>query len=161
VKDGVELAKEYHLPQSIVSIIQQHHGTTVVEYFYHQACKQSGPDQEERALVSDDQYRYPGPRPRTRESAIVMVADAVESASRAMVDPTASRIEGLVHEIVMKRLLDNQFDDADLTFKELSAIEKSLVKTLLGIYHGRLAYPSTSAMTHGTTPSAAMAARSA
>src|SRR5687768_2293025 len=142
VKDGVELAKEYNLPTSIMPFIQQHHGTTLVEFFYHQAVTkkdQSAPDQP---AISEVQYRYPGPRPRTKEIAIVMIADAVESATRAMQDPSAGRIEALVHELVMKRLLDGQFDDCDLSMREIQQIERSCVKSLLSIYHGRLAYPS-------------------
>jgi putative nucleotidyltransferase with HDIG domain len=143
VKDGVELAKEYNLPTSILPFIQQHHGTTLVEFFYHQAVtkkdQQGTPDQP---AISEVQYRYPGPRPRSKEIAIVMVADAVESATRAMQDPSAGRIEALVHELVMKRLLDGQFDDCDLSMREIQQIERSCVKSLLSIYHGRLAYPS-------------------
>jgi len=134
----------------IQSIIQQHHGTTLVEYFYHQACKNCEEDEQ----PADVQYRYPGPKPRLRETAVVMIADAVESASRAMVEPTANRMETLVHDLIMKRLLDGQFDEADLTFSELQIIEKTLVKALLAIYHGRLAYPSTAATTHGPLPAA-------
>src|SRR5206468_2534541 len=104
VKDGIELAREYNLPNSVVPFIQQHHGTTLVEYFYHQACKkeQLNPDP---CGVSETQYRYPGPKPRTKEVAIVMIADAAESACRAMPEPTASRVETLVHDLTMKRLL--------------------------------------------------------
>jgi membrane-associated HD superfamily phosphohydrolase len=93
-------------------------------------------------ISSETQYRYPGPRPRSREVAIVMLSDAVESACRAMPEPTANRIESLVHELAMKRLLDGQFDECNLTMRELNRIEKKLAKTLLGIYHGRIAYPS-------------------
>ncbi len=143
VKDGVEMAKEYNLPTSILPIIQQHHGTTLVEYFYHQACNQSD-KQDAGPRMSDTEFRYPGPKPKSRESAIVMFCDAVESACRAMSEPTASRIESLVHEIGMKRLHDGQFDECDMTLRDLERIERSLAKTLLGIYHGRIAYPSTS-----------------
>lgn len=141
VKDGVELAKEYNLPTSLLPFIQQHHGTTLVEFFYQRACDTCTPDQPN---VSETQYRYPGPKPKTREIAILMLADAVESATRAMQEPNASRIETLVHDISLKRLHDGQFDECDLTMRELDLIERSLVKTLLGIYHGRIAYPSTS-----------------
>ena len=165
VKDGVELAKEYNLPTSILPFIQQHHGTTLVEFFYYQACtKQQSPDQP---AISEMQYRYPGPRPRTKEIAVVMIADAVESATRAMQDPSASRIETLVHDIIMRRLLDGQFDDCDLTMRELQQIERTCVKSLLSIYHGRIAYPSTPAATSPgavetpSAPPAAPAARSA
>jgi putative nucleotidyltransferase with HDIG domain len=158
VKDGVELAKEYGLPPAILPIIQQHHGTTLVEYFYHQACRQAGSTGDEGQEVSDTQYRYPGPRPRSRECAIVMIADCVESATRAMVDPTPSRIEGLIHDLILRRLEDQQFDEADLTFAELASIEKTMVKTLLSIYHGRLAYPSTAAATQAPAPESPPAA---
>jgi putative nucleotidyltransferase with HDIG domain len=150
VKDGVEMAKEYNLPTSLVPFIQQHHGTTLVEYFYHQACKKEQPDQP---AVSEMQYRYPGPKPRSREVAIVMLADACESACRALAEPTAGRVEGLVHDLTMKRLLDGQFDECDITMRELEQVERSIVKALIGIYHGRIQYPSTAALM-ATTPAA-------
>ena len=141
VKDGMELAKEYNLPTAIMSFIHQHHGTTLVEFFYHRAkTLQTG--RAEGETVQQDQYRYPGPKPTTRETAILMLADACESATRAMTEPNANRIEALVHDLSMKRLLDGQFDNCDLTMRELELIERSLMKTLLGIYHGRIAYPS-------------------
>ena len=145
VKDGIELAKEYNLPTSIHGFIQQHHGTTLVEWFYHQACTRERNDPEPEP-ISEEQYRYPGPKPKSKEVAIVMLADCVESACRAMPEPTASRVETLVHDLAMKRLLDGQFDECDLTIRELALIERAMVKTLLGIYHGRIAYPSTSAL---------------
>jgi putative nucleotidyltransferase with HDIG domain len=151
VKDGVELAKEYNLPTSLLPFIQQHHGTTVVEHFFDKACDKNAPDQPE---VAEEQYRYPGPKPKTREIAVLMLADAVESACRAMREPTASRIETLVHEIALKRLHDGQFDECDLTMKDLERIERSLMKSLVGIYHGRIAYSSTSAITSAPAPSA-------
>jgi putative nucleotidyltransferase with HDIG domain len=140
VKDGIELAREYNLPTSIFPFIQQHHGTTLVEFFYQQALSQQG--KADHPIVSETQYRYPGPKPRTRESAIVMIADAVESATRAMQEPTAGRIEALVRDIAMNRLLDGQFDECDLSMRELLQIQRSCVKSLLAIYHGRIAYPS-------------------
>jgi putative nucleotidyltransferase with HDIG domain len=142
VKDGVELAKAYNLPTQLIHFIQQHHGTTLVEYFYHQAKTQQSQREPGAPTIADHEYRYGGPKPRSKEVAIVMVADAVESACRAMSEPTASRLETLIHEIALKRLLDGQFDECDLTMKELDQIERSMVKTLLGIYHGRIAYPS-------------------
>lgn len=144
VKDGIELAREYNLPTSIFPFIQQHHGTTLVEFFYHRACDTTGRDQP---TVSETQYRYPGPKPKSREISVVMLADAVESATRTMAEPTPSRIETLVHELAMKRLLDGQFDECDLTMRELELVERSLVKSLMAIYHGRIAYPSTMATT--------------
>ena len=140
VKDGVELAREYNLPTSIVPFIQQHHGTTVVEYFYRRACSQ----QEQRdptTSISESHYRYPGPRPRTKEVGIMMLADCVESATRALGDPSPAQIEGLVRDLTMRRLLDRQFDECDLTMKDLELVQRSLIKTLAGIYHGRIPYP--------------------
>jgi putative nucleotidyltransferase with HDIG domain len=146
VKDGIELAKEYNLPASILPFIQQHHGTTLIEYFYHQACTRHDKEAADGPSVQETQYRYAGPKPKTREIAILMISDAVESAVRAMPEPNASRIETLVHEIAMKRLHDGQFDECDLTFRDLELIERALTKTLLGIYHGRIAYPSAAAI---------------
>jgi putative nucleotidyltransferase with HDIG domain len=159
VKDGIELAREYNLPTSLFPFIQQHHGTTLVEFFYHRACTQQEQTHPDEPAISETQYRYPGPKPKTKETAILMLADAVESATRAMTEPNAGRIEALVHELAMKRLMDGQFDDSDLTMRDLSAIEGSLVKTLLSFYHGRIAYPSTAGLTGATTgPVAAQAA---
>ena len=141
VKDGVELAKEYNLPNAIMPFIQQHHGTTLVEFFYHRARKDRDCTPIEKEAM-EHQYRYPGPKPRSKEVAIVMLADACESACRSMDEPNSARIETLVHELAMKRLLDGQFDQSELTMRELELIERSLVKSLLGLYHGRIAYPS-------------------
>jgi len=144
VKDGIELAKEYNLPTSILPFIQQHHGTTIVEFFYRRACDAADPQQP---AISETEYRYPGPKPKSKEIAIVMISDAVESATRAMAEPTAARIETLVNEIAMKRLLDGQLDECDLTMRDLERVQRSLIKSLLGIYHGRIAYPSTISIT--------------
>jgi putative nucleotidyltransferase with HDIG domain len=156
VMDGVEMAREYMLPTSIFPFVLQHHGTTLVEFFYHnakEALKKQGDDTE----ISDTEFRYPGPKPRNKEVAILMLADCVESATRAMSEPTAGAIEGLVHKLAMNRLLDGQFDDCELTFRDLAKIEKSLTKTLLSIYHGRIAYPSTASIT--TAPAATAAVK--
>jgi putative nucleotidyltransferase with HDIG domain len=139
VKDGVEMAREYNLPTSIFQFIRAASWTTLVEYFYYQACQK---DQLENASVEETQYRYPGPKPRSKEVAIVMIADAAESAARTIREWTPARIESLVHDIVMKRLTDGQFDECEMTMRELAAIELTMVKSLLGIYHGRIAYPS-------------------
>jgi hypothetical protein len=145
VKDGIELAREYNLPTSLFPFIQQHHGTTLVEYFYHRACNRTEQKQPDAPAISEVQYRYPGPKPRTKEIAIVMISDAAESATRAMNEPNAPRIEQLVQDLVMKRLLDGQFDDCDLTMRDLEKVQRACVKILLGIYHGRIAYPSNAA----------------
>jgi len=140
VKEGVELARQYNLPQPIVDLIAEHHGTTLVEYFFRRAEErsQADPNGEE---VDEQTYRYPGPKPTTRESAVLMLSDAVESASRTLTEPTPARIASLVHELAMKRLLDGQFDECGLTLEELGLIEQSLVKSLTAVYHGRVKYP--------------------
>ena len=140
VKEGVELARQYNLPQPLVDLIVEHHGTTLVEYFYRRATERSQADPN-AADVDEQTYRYPGPKPTTRESAVMMIADAVESASRALTEPTPARIASLVHELAMKRLLDGQFDACGLTLEELDLIEQSLVKSLTAVYHGRVKYP--------------------
>ena len=140
VKEGAELARQYNLPTPIVDLIAEHHGTTLVEYFYRRATErqQANPDSGD---VDEHTYRYPGPKPSTRESAVLMLSDAVESASRALTEPTPARIQGLVHDLAMKRLLDGQFDECGLTLEELEIIEQSLVKSLTAVYHGRVKYP--------------------
>src|SRR4051794_14198774 len=159
VKDGIELAREYNLPTSIFPFIQQHHGTTLVEYFYKRACTKQEQMEQDGPAISEMQYRYPGPKPKSREIAVVMLADAVESTTRAMAEPNPARIESLVHDLAMKRLHDGQFDECDLTMRDLECVERALVKTLAGIYHGRIAYPSTVSLTRsgsasGTTDTA-------
>ncbi|MFH1745790.1 MAG: HDIG domain-containing metalloprotein [Planctomycetota bacterium] len=138
VKDGIEMAQEYGLPASLHPFIPEHHGTTLVEYFYHAASQQRKPGDRE---VSDVQFRYLGPKPQTREAAIMMLCDGVEGAVRAMPEPTPNRIEDTVTKISRRRLMDGQFDDCELTFRELEIIERSLVKSLCAIYHSRVAYP--------------------
>jgi len=140
VKEGVELARQYNLPQPIVDLIAEHHGTTLVEFFFRRAEErsQSDPNGEE---VDEQTYRYPGPKPSTRESAVMMLADATESASRTLTEPTPARIANLVHDLAMKRLLDGQFDECGLTLEELGIVEQSLVKSLTAVYHGRVKYP--------------------
>lgn len=140
VKDGVDLGRQHHLPEPIIDLIEQHHGTTLVEYFYYEANRRNG-NNPDGMPVPESAFRYPGPRPQTREAAILMVADAVESASRTLSEPTPSRIEGLVSELVDKRLRDGQLDECGLTLREIAEVRDSLIKSLIGIYHGRVKYP--------------------
>jgi putative nucleotidyltransferase with HDIG domain len=140
VKDGVDLGRQHHLPEPIIDLIEQHHGTTLVEFFYHEANRRSG-NNPDAGPVPESAYRYPGPRPQTKEAAILMVADAVESASRALSDPTPARLEGLASDLIDNRLRDGQFDECGLTLREIAEIRDSLIKSLIGIYHGRVKYP--------------------
>ncbi len=140
VKEGGELARQYNLPQPIIDLLIEHHGTTLVEYFYRRAAERSQSDPH-GANVDEQTFRYPGPRPSTRESAVLMLSDAVESASRSLTDPTPARIASLVHDLAMKRLLDGQFEECGVTLEELRLIEQSLIKSLTAVYHGRVKYP--------------------
>jgi membrane-associated HD superfamily phosphohydrolase len=140
VKDGVDLGRQHHLPEPIIDLIEQHHGTTLVEYFYHEANKRNGANPDASPIL-ESSYRYPGPKPQSKEAAILMVADAVESASRTLSDPTPARLEGLVTSLIDKRLRDEQFDECGLTLREIAEIRDSLIKSLIGIYHGRVKYP--------------------
>ncbi len=136
IKDGADLARQHRLPKPIIDFIEQHHGTTLVEYFFRRAAEANGGTE-----VDESNFRYPGPKPQTKEAAVLMLADAVEGACRTLVEPTPARIESLVHDIAMKRLLDGQFDSCGLTLQELATIEDSLVKSLTAVYHGRVKYP--------------------
>lgn len=143
VKDGIEMAKEYKLPRVLHQFIEEHHGCTVVRYFHHVASEQqpriaSGKHDRE---VPEAEFRYNGPKPRSRESAVLMLCDGVEGAVRALPEPTPSRIESVVHHIITTRLNDGQLDDCDITLKEIRQVDDSLVKNLCAIYHGRVAYP--------------------
>lgn len=141
VKDGADLAKKHNLPPQLIDFIEQHHGTTLVEYFYHEATKQADRNPDHRTDAEESSFRYPGPKPQTREACVMMLADAVESSSRTLSEPTPKRIENLVEEITMKRLLDNQFEECDITLSEIRTVQESLTKSLIGIYHGRIKYP--------------------
>jgi cyclic-di-AMP phosphodiesterase PgpH len=140
IKDGADLARQYHLPQPIIDLIAQHHGTTLVEYFFDRAHQQTEADPN-GGEVDETLFRYPGPKPQTKEAAVLMLADAVESASRTLVEPTPARIEGLVRDIAQRRLHGGQFDESGVTLRELRAIERSMIMSLTAIYHGRLKYP--------------------
>lgn len=166
VKDGLELAREFSLPRPLHHFIESHHGTTLVEYFFHRAKKQAeaasrggnGEESEDAEVPAEIEYRYPGPRPRTKEAAILMVCDAVESASRTLGDPTPSRIDQLVRSIANKRLMDGQFDECDLTLRELNVIVETVSKTLASIYHGRIQYPTAPTETQAGIAASASAA---
>ncbi|MFW6059907.1 MAG: HD family phosphohydrolase [Phycisphaeraceae bacterium] len=139
VKDGIEMAREYRLPQTIRHFIESHHGTTLVEYFYHAARKQK--EAEAAPGPSEFEFRYAGPKPQTREAAILLLCDSIEAAARSLAEPTPVRLEQIVHNIAMKRLMDGQFDESNLTLKELHRIEAAITKTLCAIYHARITYP--------------------
>lgn len=141
VKDGIEMAREYNLPAVLRQFIETHHGTTLIEYFYNEARKKHDENEPDAPGPSESDFRYTGPKPRTKEAAIVMLADAVEGAVRALHEVIPTRIEAAIHNMAMKRLQDGQFDECELSLRELSLIEASMAKTLAAHYHGRIAYP--------------------
>lgn len=139
-RDGVEMLKEYKLPKPIRDIAEQHHGTTFLHYFYHKAVRQA----EEQGIEPDfteDDFRYPGPKAQSKESAIVGIADSVEAAVRSLRKPTVEQVESMIEKIIKGRLDDHQFNDCDLTMKELDIIAKTLKESVMGIFHSRIEYP--------------------
>ena len=136
IKHGVEIAKENKLGQAIINVIQQHHGSRLITYFYEKAKQR-----KKEGAVKIDDYRYPGPKPQSKEIALVMLADVIEATSRTLSNPTPSRIQGLVQKIINEIFSDGQLDDCELTLKDLHLIAKSFNKILNGIYHHRIEYP--------------------
>jgi putative nucleotidyltransferase with HDIG domain len=136
VKEGVELARQYKLPKTVIDIIKQHHGSALITYFYQKAREQ---DQGTEPIIED--YKYPGPKPQTRVAALVMMADAVEAASRVLNDPTPARIAALVDRIINHIFLDGQLDECELTLKDISEVKKRFTYILTGIFHKRIDYP--------------------
>jgi hypothetical protein len=140
-KDGVDLAKRNKLGREITDIIQQHHGTSLITFFYQKAKERLVAKGRKSAEVEEENFRYPGPKPQTKEAGLVMLADMVEAASRSLVDPTPSRIKGMVQKIMNKAFSDGQLGECELTLKDLNEIAKSFNKTLSGIFHQRIEYP--------------------
>lgn len=134
VRKGVEILKQHQLPQSVIDICAEHHGTTLMKYFYAEALKEN-PDADEA------DFRYPGPKPQTKESAVINIVDSAEAATRAMKEPTLEKVQNLVHSIILNRLEDEQFVECDITMKELAIIEKNIVASLNGTFHSRIEYP--------------------
>ncbi|MGA1873994.1 MAG: HD family phosphohydrolase [bacterium] len=142
VKDGVELARQHKLTPTLVDIISQHHGTSLQKFFYKKAKDQEEREGQKIYIVKEDDYRYPGPKPQTKEAGIIMLADAVEAASRTLTEPSPSRIKGLILTIINDIFRDGQLDDCELTLKDLHQIAGSFNRILTGIFHQRIAYPS-------------------
>jgi putative nucleotidyltransferase with HDIG domain len=145
VNQGIELAKEYKLPQEVVDFIPMHHGTMVVSYFLQKAQEELGEEN-----VNPDDYRYPGPRPNTKETALVMLADACESTVRSMNDPDTQKVENVINKLVKQRIEDRQLDESPMTFKDISKIKESFLKILIGQHHKRIRYPKQDEMENET-----------
>lgn len=137
IKDGVEMAQEYKLPPLLINFIREHHGTSLVKYFYSRAL-----EDDKKGSVHEETFRYEGPKPQSKETALVMLADSVEAAVRSLSDPTPGRIEGTVHRIIKDKLYDGQLEECNLTFRDLRVIAESFTRVLTGIYHNRVEYPA-------------------
>jgi putative nucleotidyltransferase with HDIG domain len=144
IKDGVEIAKQNKLGQTIIDTIRQSHGKSLISFFYEKAKKLKGED-----AVKIEDFKYPGPKPQTREAGLVMLADVVEAASRTMANPTPSRIQKYVQDLINKIFSDGQLDNCELTLKDLHNIAKSFNKILSGIYHHRIEYPEQAFFNNG------------
>lgn len=134
VSDGVAILKKHRMPKEIIDIAEQHHGTTLLKYFYHKALEQMD-------YVPEEEFRYPGPKPQTKEAAIVSIADSVEAVVRSLSNPSQEKIEKIVRGIIAERLQDNQLNECDITLKELETVATSLCETLNGVFHSRIEYP--------------------
>ncbi|MEY4615882.1 MAG: hypothetical protein RJB66_842 [Pseudomonadota bacterium] len=140
VKDGVEMGMKYKLGQPIIDGILQHHGTTLINFFYNKALDMAEEGQE----VAEEDFRYPGPKPQFREAALCMLADSIEAAARSLDEPTPARLQNIVRNIIQKKFLDGQLDECNLTLKDLTKVENAFVRILFGIYHQRIDYPKES-----------------
>jgi putative nucleotidyltransferase with HDIG domain len=147
VKDGVEMGLKHKLGKPIIDGVLQHHGTTLISYFHNKALDEA--DRNVDQVIEDD-FRYPGPKPQFREAALVMLADSIEAAARSLDEPTATRLQNLVKNIIQAKFLDGQLNECNLTLADLSVIEKSFKRILLGIYHQRIDYPQTNPYHYGS-----------
>jgi len=138
VKEGIEVARKHGLPEPIIDMIPQHHGTSLVSFFYSKAIEQSDPNKSE---VDDSDYRYPGPKPQTKEAGIMMIADGVEAATRSLKSHSEGTIRNRVQAIVNRVVQDGQLEECPLTLKDLHTVSETFVRVLLGIYHHRIEYP--------------------
>jgi len=137
VKQGIEIAKQHKLPPMIIDIIPQHHGTGLMKFFYYKARKST----DDNSTALEQEFRYPGPKPRSREAAIIMIADSVEAAARTVDEPTPGKLRNMVDMIIGRLRDDGQFDECDITLRDLRVVAESFVKVLMGIHHHRIAYP--------------------
>jgi len=140
VTDGAELARQHRLPKPCLDNIYMHHGTGLLQYFYARAVEEAGGDE---SAVDESAFRYPGPRPDSKEAGILMLADKVEAATRTIKDPTEDKFRSMIHAIINSVMADNQFEHCPLTFQELYSITDAFVGVLLGIHHQRIEYPQT------------------
>lgn len=156
VKDGVELGLQHKLGKPIIDGIVQHHGTTLISFFYNRAVENQDEEIDE---VHEEDFRYPGPKPQFREAALIMLADSIEAASRSLDEPTPMRLQNIVKNIIQRKFMDGQLDECNLTLKDLSIIEDAFIRVLLGIYHQRIDYPKSAGGGAAEAPKASFAGR--
>jgi putative nucleotidyltransferase with HDIG domain len=137
VKGGKELALEHNLPDAVIDFIEQHHGTTTMSFFLHKAQQQAHDEP-----VHEEEYRYPGPKPQTRETAILMLADSTEAVARTLDDPKPGRLRSVIRKVIADKFLDGQLEECSLTLRDMHKIEEAFLKILLGVFHQRIDYPS-------------------
>lgn len=140
IKDGIELLRKYKVPKVIEDMIPQHHGTSMIEFFYHKACKEAIETGGDPSDVDTSLYSYPGPKPQTKEAAILMLADGIEAAVRTISEPTHDRIQGLVQKMINKVFRSGQLNECDMTLRDLHQIAAVFTRVLTAIYHQRIAY---------------------
>jgi len=145
IKEGMDLARKYHLNQRIIDFIPEHHGTSLMHFFYHKALTEGS---SEPGGLQEKDYRYPGPKPQSKETAIVLLADSVEAATRSLDEHTPQRIEDVVRKVINNKFIDGQLDECDLTLSHINTIASTFVRVLTAMYHGRIKYPET----HGNNP---------
>lgn len=138
VKEGMELGKKIHLPRRVMEVIPQHHGTSVVTYFYHKAKSEADPDE---IGITEEQFRYPGPRPNSKEAALIMLADSIEAAARTVEHPDSKKLQNVVDRMVSRFMNDHQLDESQLMLNEIQVAKQAFARALAGIYHSRIAYP--------------------
>lgn len=143
VKDGMALAREHGLPEEVIDFIPQHHGTTLIEFFYNKALRlaENSPDETKIDEIKEQDYRYPGPKPQTKETGILMLADATEAAARTLEDPSPQRLEVVIDEVIKRRFAEGELDECPLTLKDLTRIKAAFLNVLIGSYHARVKYP--------------------
>lgn len=145
VKKGIALAREYGLPEEVIAFIPQHHGTTRIDYFYKKAIAlaEISDDTTKLEEINEQDYRYPGPKPQTKETGILMLADSIEAAARTLEDPSPQKLEALIDELITKRFEEGELDECPLTLKDLTKIKRAFLNVLVGMYHSRVKYPDT------------------
>lgn len=141
VKEGIELGRQHGLPDVVLDFIPQHHGTTLISYFYDKAQKQAEEKHDPKDVINEADYRYPGPKPQTKETGIVMLADSVEATARTMDNPTPQKLEAMIDTMIKNRFVEGQLDECELTLRDLTKIKEAFLKILIGIHHPRVKYP--------------------